>query len=133
MKSMHYSMATVVVAALLGACAPMAEQTASDTPINSKTQLVVDNQNWLDMNVYVVREGIGQRLGTVTSMTKATFRVPDAYVIGVSDLQVAARPIGSNEQFVSTNINVFPGSQINLQLQHVLSMSYYSVRPLGMR
>ncbi|HEX6558736.1 MAG TPA: hypothetical protein VF021_04720 [Longimicrobiales bacterium] len=116
-----------VTAAAVAACAPAAERAAMNAPVKSRTKLVVENNNWLDVAVYLVRGSARARLGTVNSMSKEQFTIPDAYVLGVSDIVVQADPIGSTITYVSPPIQVFPGARVNLSVSNNIRLSNFAV------
>ena len=126
MQGFRSLLAAAAVATAVGACAPMTEQTALDQQ-QQKTQLVVQNDNWQDIAVYLVRGTVRTRVGTVTSMTTETFTVPASFVLGVSEINVQADLIGSSDRYVSPPIQVFPGAKINLSVTNALQLSSYSV------
>lgn len=116
-----------VAAATMGACAPATEQAKNNLPARSRTQLVVQNRNWQEVAVYVVRSGSRMRLGTVSSMAKAEFSIPDAYVLGVSDINVQADPMGSSRVYNSGPIQVFPGARLELTIENAIQLSNFAV------
>ncbi len=87
----------------------------------------VQNQNWSDVVVYAVRSGRRHRLGTVTSMSSARFRLPRGLAMGSGDLQLVADPIGSSRGFTSGPIHVSDGQEVALSVQNHLPMSTVSV------
>ena len=121
--------AVIAVAAVLtlGACAPAVEQAADGLSARSRTTLVVKNENWKDVNVYLVRGSSRTRLGSVAAMGKAQFYIPDAYVLGTSDVTIQADPIGSTETYVSPPIQVFPGAEVALNVGNALRLSHFAV------
>lgn len=121
------SFIAIAAVAALGACAPAAEQSASRLPARSHTTLVVRNDNWSEVNVYLVRVGGRTRLGSVTAMGKGEFYIPDAYVLGTSDVTIAADPVGSSDSYVSPPIQVFPGAQVALTVGNTLRLSNFAV------
>jgi len=127
MKILKTFALAALTAAALGACAPAAERAAVDTPVRSQTKLVVENNNWLDVAVYVLRGSTRTRLGTVNSMSSEQFTIPDAYVLGAADLTVQADPIGSSTTYVSPPVQVFPGAHVNLSINNNLQLSNLSV------
>jgi hypothetical protein len=120
-------MMVAVAAATLGACTPAAEQAGFKGPVREKAKLVVQNQNWNDVAVYLVSGARRMRVGTVNSMSSGQFTIPDAYILGVSDITVQADPIGSTISYVSDPIQVFPGARINLQVANTIRLSNFSV------
>lgn len=88
-----------------GSGAPAAEQ---------PTTLRVRNQNFLDMNIYVLRGGVRSRLGTATGNSTATFRIPPSFVQVLTVLRFQADPIGGRSAPVSEEITVSPGDEVEL-------------------
>jgi hypothetical protein len=104
-----------LVAAMMAAVAACggARRPAPDQPI---TTLVVENQGYLDMVIYLIAGSARIRLGTAGGNRNTTLRIPPQYVFGVSSLQFLADPIGSNRTPISDSINVSPGDQIRLMI-----------------
>ena len=117
----------VAVAALVSACAPAARQEVGDGPVRSPAMLAVQNNNWQEVAVYLVRGTQRTRLGTVPSMRQGEFRIPDAYVVGVSEVTVQADPIGARDSYVSPPIQVFPGARVALKVEQQLRLSNFGV------
>lgn len=119
---------TVISAAVaLSACAPATEQAGTGGLARSRTMLVVENNNWLDVAVYVARGGLRTRLGAVSSMSKGEFAIPDAYVLGVADITVLADPVGASNAYTSPPIQVYPGARVELRVANNVRLSDYSV------
>lgn len=79
------------------------------------TMLEVENQGFLDMNIYLVTSGGARiRLGTATGNTSSRMRIPATYVFGGTDLRFLADPIGGSRTPVSQGITVFPGDTVKL-------------------
>lgn len=80
------------------------------------TRIQVENQNFADMTIYVIRSGQRYRLGTVNGHSTQTFTVPPALVAGGGDLRFLADPIGGNRTPVSEVLYVAPGELIELTI-----------------
>ncbi|MBI4419999.1 MAG: hypothetical protein HY560_04170 [Gemmatimonadetes bacterium] len=94
----------------------------------STATVYVQNDNWLDVVVYVVRGGARFRLGQVTSVQSAVFEVPSAALGATSDLYLLADPIGSNYPYATDQIMIAPGHTIiELRVDNIISHSSYSV------
>ena len=119
-----FSVAALVI---LGACAPAAEQTRRSDAVRSGTMLMVQNDNWSDVTIYLMRGSARTRLGSVSAMGRAEFRLPAAYVVGASDVTLQASPVGSNESYISPPILVFPGAQLALTVSSALRLSNFAV------
>lgn len=87
-------------------------------PINPQAEVAVtvDNQNFLDMTVYLIRGGQRIRLGMVPGLTKQILMVnPDLVGYG-TDLRFEVHPIGGRGNPISETISVKPGDVINLTI-----------------
>ena len=88
--------------------------------------VIVNNSNYMDVDVFAVRGTTRARVGSVTGLTSATFRVPTHYAPDGS-LQLLVDPIGSNATYVTDKIAVGPGQHLELTIAAILRMSSYSV------
>ncbi len=80
------------------------------------TTLVVNNQNWLEHNIYLLYGGQRIRLGTARSETRTRLVIPAQYVFGATSLQFLADPIGSRVEPISDKIVVSPGDEVELTI-----------------
>jgi len=83
----------------------------------------VVNQNWADVRVYVVSSSYSIRLGTVTGLGQATFKVPRAVPFQTGDFQLAIRPIGSRAIYYSQPILASAGDTVEFRVQNQLGLS----------
>lgn len=107
----------VALAALAGAAAcTTPKQAAANAAANAATPITtikVNNQAFLDMNVYVLpQSGARQRLGTATGNQTTVFTIPSTAIFGPTTLRFVADPIGGTHAEVSTQILVTPGDQV---------------------
>lgn len=120
-------LAMVVLAA--GACAhgtpPMQGADGQD---DDKTVISITNNNWSDMTIYLVRDGLRRRLGTVPSQTTDTFSVPTYFIMASGQVQLMADPIGSRNTFTSMPIVITPGQRAEWKLENSLALSTMWVR-----
>lgn len=80
------------------------------------TTVRVQNQNFLDMNVYVIQGGARSRLGTATGNSTTRFTIPATLVHTLSQLRFLADPIGGRGSPVSEEITVSPGDEVTLTI-----------------
>lgn len=80
------------------------------------TILQVDNQGFLDMNVYAARNSQRVRLGTASGNSKSNFTIPSTLVSGLTPLHFVADPIGGRRASVSQEITVAPGDTVVLTI-----------------
>ena len=127
MRFLRTCLAAAATAATLGACAPLAEQAHLNTP-ETRPTLVVQNNNWSEMVIYVMRGTTRARLGQVSSMSSAKFPIRDVVAGGpYGEVRIMADPVGSGGRFTSSVIQIVPGAQVEITLANNLAMSHYSV------
>jgi len=89
--------------------------------------LVVRNDNFADMNVYVLRGGVAlQRLGMVTGGTSAAFPLPGS-LFPNGTLQLVGRLIGGGGT-VRSDAVLAPGQTVTFMVQPNLAASAAFVR-----
>lgn len=85
-------------------------------PPGAATTLRVENQAYLDMNIYVVRGSQRIRLGTATGNSTSLFRIPADVVESAITLRFLADPIGGTRSPISDEIAVRPGDTVTLTI-----------------
>jgi hypothetical protein len=89
--------------------------------------LVVQNQNFYDMDVYVVSEGLATRVGDVTGNSTGRFTLDPSFFPS-NELRVIATPVGGNGRASSGALIVAPGQTISFTIAPVLRQSSVTVR-----
>lgn len=69
----------------------------------------VESRNWADHNIFLLRGGARVRLGTVTSQTTQTFRLPEDMSAPGLAVRLVADPVGSARTFTSREISLNGG------------------------
>jgi hypothetical protein len=87
----------------------------------------VRNNNYLDVVVYVQREGRRTRLGTVTGKCDATLKIPGA-LAAPAGFHLEADPVGSSDTYVTEVIYADLGTVVVLDVGSVLAMSSWHLR-----
>lgn len=102
----------------------VAASAASRPSAQPSATLHVENYNWLDVVVYAVQGTSRMRLGQVTSMSGADFRIPNRFLSGASDnLRLMVDPIGSTEGYITEGIVVRDGQRVSFNVQNALQFS----------
>ena len=99
---------------------PSTDVQQSYTPL-TPIPLRVQNDNFLDMNVYVVSHGAQHRVGTVSGNGAANFNIDRQMVMG-DDFSLLATPIGGRGRATTGNLTVGEGQTVS-DLQRVISFS----------
>jgi hypothetical protein len=105
---------TLFVLALLSAACSQAGRSGSPEP-QAQTTVRVQNQNFLDMNVYVLQGGQRIRLGTVPGLSTQVLTIP-AHIARSSALQFQVHPIGGRTNPRTETISVQPGDEVQLTI-----------------
>ena len=87
----------------------------------------VQNENFLDMNVFVVSSGVSRRLGTVSGNGAGDFKIAWSLVNGQT-ISLTAIPIGGRGSAGSGSLSVSPGQMIDFKIGSVLRQSTATVR-----
>ncbi|HEX6309456.1 MAG TPA: hypothetical protein VFZ69_14765 [Longimicrobiales bacterium] len=129
MFSLKRSLLAVPAAALMaGGCATGYETARSESLDAGPTTVEVTNHNWSDMNIYLVVDGTRQRLGTVMSQNRGTFRIPSFVLAASGRVQLLADPIGSNRAYLSAPLILRVGQQVVWQLENSIQLSSLLIR-----
>ena len=106
-----------------------ARSTASeeDPAVNAQVAIEVENHNYSDIVIYLVRGNHAQRLGMVTGLSTSQYVVPYRSLGTGGDARLRAYPIGGPRAFTSEDLNVQPGQWIKWTLESDLSRSFLGV------
>ena len=70
----------------------------------------VENRSWSDAAIYLVSNGLVQRIGLATAAGTTTLWVPARLLGQSSDVRIVSAPIGSNRSHATDPLLVRPGS-----------------------
>ena len=99
---------------VVGACRSARDGEAPG-PARGPATLEVENQNFLDMTVYVLERGARQRLGEARGNSTTSLTIPERLIRGgASPLRFLADPIGGEGLPVTEEIVVEPGDTVTL-------------------
>jgi hypothetical protein len=116
MKIQSLAFALVLVGA--AACKTLSHG-SSTADQNQPTVLQVDNQGFIDMDVFALRSSQRVRLGTAPGASKSNFTIPPSLVSGLTPLRFIADPIGGRRASVSQEITVAPGDTVVMTIPPV--------------
>jgi hypothetical protein len=113
MRALEWSTALLLPALTLLAC-----HRGAVAPINPQAEVAVqvDNQNFLDMNVYIVRGGQRIRLGMVPGLSSRVLMVRPDYIGYGTEVQFEVHPIGGRGNPITESVTVHPGDVIQLTI-----------------
>ena len=118
-------LAIAPIAAGATACGRANESGGEVVPA-SAIGLDVKNQNFLDVDVFSIVDGLSTRLGTVTGNGSRHFLLDP--LVGTRDFHVIAVPIGGSGRASSGRVAVGPGQTVIFTVGAVLQNSNVVVR-----
>ena len=83
----------------------------------------IENYNWSDMKIYLLTDGLRTRLTTLSTMEKATLRIPPHLLRGMLGFRFKATAIGSGATVTTPEINAVAGDQIIWTVENQLANS----------
>jgi hypothetical protein len=127
---MRYAiLASMALLGVTGAAACASNRTPAPmswTDTATPPSVTVQNDNWLDVVVYVVRGASRFRIGTVAATSSATFKLSPA-AAGFTPVQVLADPIGSSARYMTDPVVIGPGQRLELRVGSPINISSYSI------
>jgi hypothetical protein len=97
-------------------------QPGSVQPADGTVTVRVANDNYSDMDVYVVSEGVATEMGMVTGHTDARFALAPSF-FPTNQLRLVATPIGGNGRAASGPLDVSPGDTVEFTIRPLLRNS----------
>jgi hypothetical protein len=100
------------VAALLGGCTAVNARHDFDRTPQAGTELVIRNQTFDQLAIYLVRGGTRIRIGSVPGFSTHTLRLSRTLAGQGSDLRLVARPLGSRYTIGSDEFGIIDGASL---------------------
>jgi hypothetical protein len=125
----HLGLVVLLLGAALPACARKGEPAEGEDrgpPPNAELAIEIENHNWSDVIIYLVRGTNVERLGMVGSVKTETFVIPFRR-LGSGDARLRAYPIGGPAAFTSENLFVQPGQMVKWTLENDLTRSLLGI------
>jgi hypothetical protein len=119
--------ASLTLSSGCGGARSTSSQAADDQAADSEIAIEVENHNFSDIVIYLVRGGQTQRLGLVTGLSTAHYVIPYRRLGSTGDARLRAYPIGGPAAFTSEDLHVQPGQWIKWTLEADLSRSFLGV------
>jgi hypothetical protein len=99
---------------LLAACGASRSPAAEPAPQSDRVSIPVqiDNQNFSDMNIYLISTGQRWLLGQSSGLSKATLTIPAGVVTATNRVRLLADPIGGSGRITTPLLIVPPGQRV---------------------
>jgi len=134
----RYALRAALMAAALAMLAPSSvwarpipPSSAPDSVATNRRMptVQVENNNWLDVHVYLIRDGEPFSLGVVTGPGEDRLSLPMTATYPGSDVHILVLTIGGNGVYESPSLQVNPGDVVDLNVENDLALSSVSVWP----
>ena len=118
---------------LLSRSAPETESDSDSTAAeqldgrNAEVTILVRNRHWLDLNIYLIRGTVSERLATAGGLSEKIISLPWRRITGSGTIRLGADPVGQNRGIVSETIVVRPSSVVEWTIESDLRASHVSV------
>ena len=89
--------------------------------------LVVENHHWNDVIVYLLHDGVADRLGLATAVKTSTFVIPSRRLGTAGVIQLRGHAVGAPDSHTTEVFTVQPGQEIQWTLESDLSRSSVAV------
>jgi hypothetical protein len=89
--------------------------------------LVVENHHWNDVIVYLLHDGVADRLGLATAVKTSTFVIPSRRLGTAGVIQLRGHAVGAPDSHTTETFTVQPGQEIQWTLESDLSRSSVAV------
>ena len=123
---LRHCLVMLAITVALGACSRA--RPGEELNLDASSTLNVVNHHWSDVDVYLVRDGQRQRVGTVTAVGEENFELNPSLTTAGSTLQLQAHAVGSSGGISSETFSVRPGGmQITWTLESNLSRATLAI------
>ena len=133
MNTIGKVMSTAILAGALTAMSPgplwakATDNAPTENTVDERkphAELVVQNHNWLDAHVYLVRGRGSMRtsLGFITALGKREFELPSWATLPGNDVRILIRLIGG-VSYLTPVVDVYPGDVVELEVENNLALS----------
>ena len=127
LKTRQATLAIALLAATLTLDACAALRRSGPGVEQDDVTIVVNNQSFPDVVIYIVPYGDPRRIGMATGSSSTTIKVPYRQ-ISTGMLQLLARPI-AGRSYLLPAVSVSPGDEVDVTINNVPTQSTVTVAP----
>ncbi|MGH7632050.1 MAG: hypothetical protein ACREOF_22160 [Gemmatimonadales bacterium] len=100
---------------------------APPAPDRGPVEVRVQNRSWSDVAIYLMSDGLVQRLGIATAVGTTSLWVSEGLLGHSNDIRLLSAPIGSNASHRTETLLLRPGQLVQLTLENNLGLSSWGV------
>ncbi len=109
-------------------CAPGIGSTRTPAISSRETPLIVDNQAWYDLRIYVLHGNRRIRVGNATGLSRTVLVIPRSMTGGAGELRLMADPIASLRVHTSEAIIAPETGSLHWRIQNGMRVSWLTIR-----
>ncbi len=119
----------LLLLSLLGAsgCARHQPESRAGSDPGADIALVVENHHWSDVVVYLLHDGVLDRIGLATAVKTSTFVIPSRRLGAAGLVRLRGHPVGAPDDHTTEAFVVQPGQEIEWTLESDLAHSSVAV------
>ena len=110
-----------------GRADPAKVPSPSSSEAPTRISLVVENHHWSDVVVYLLHDGVTDRLGLATAVKTSTFLFPSRRLGAAGTVQLRGHAVGAPDSYTTDAFTVQPGQEIQWTLESDLTRSSVAV------
>jgi hypothetical protein len=122
-----FPLLALLVLSTVGCGRQSAESGPPGAKPNADILLVVENHHWNDVVVYVVHDGVAERIGLATAVKTTTFIIPSRRLGAAGLIRLRGHPVGAPDDHTTDAFLVQPGQEIQWTLESDLARSSVAV------
>jgi hypothetical protein len=128
-RTEHSPAKLFLVLALLGGsgCARHGAESGAAPEFRSEIAVVVENHHWSDVIVYLLHDGVVERIGLATAVKTSTFIIPSRRLGMAGLIRLRGHPVGAPDDHTTDAFLVRPGQEIEWTLESDLARSSVAV------
>jgi hypothetical protein len=108
-------------------CARHGAESGAASESRAEIVLVVENHHWSDVIVYLVHDGVVERIGLATAVKTSTFIIPSRRLGTAGLIRLRGHPVGAPDDHTTDAFLVRPGQEIEWTLESDLARSSVAV------
>lgn len=112
---------------LLAGCGQKRPANGEVAPEGGEISMVVQNNHWHDITLYLVHEGVSDRVGVVTAASTRSFVLPLRRFGTAGTFRLSAYQIGGDQYHVTELLPVQRGEHVTYTLESDLQRSTVTV------
>jgi hypothetical protein len=128
-RTERWTQPILLVLALLGSsgCARHTAESGATPESRADIALVVENHHWSDVVVYLLHDGVTDRIGLATAVKTSTFVIPSRRLGTAGLVQLRGHAVGAPDDHTTEAFIVQPGQEIEWTLESDLARSSVAV------